>query len=112
MTNEELNTRLYKKMFAEQEEYRATLLSMPPEMILDCAYAYTVREDILISLEYNDLSDEQAKALLKSKHPLSDVFSKWEDHESGYMEDIREVIEACANDCIREAKNKESRDAR
>ena len=112
MTNEELNTQLYKKMFAEQEEYRATLLSMPPEMILDCAYAYAVREDILLSLEYNDLSDEQAKALLKSKHPLSDVFTKWENHQSEYMEDIRDVIEVCANDRIQKAKNKENRDTR
>ena len=30
MTNEELNTALYEKMFAEQETYRAWLLSQPP----------------------------------------------------------------------------------
>jgi len=52
MTNEELNTALYEKMFAEQETYRAWLLSQPPEEILNHAYEYTVREDILMSLEY------------------------------------------------------------
>ncbi len=30
MTNEKLNTALYEKMFAEQEAYRAWLLSQPP----------------------------------------------------------------------------------
>ena len=30
MTNEELNTALYEKMFAEQETYRAWLLSQTP----------------------------------------------------------------------------------
>lgn len=30
MTNEKLNTALYEKMFAEQETYRAWLLSQPP----------------------------------------------------------------------------------
>ena len=45
MTNEELNTALYQKMFAEQEKYRDRLLSMSPEEILHHSYEYTVRED-------------------------------------------------------------------
>lgn len=35
MTNEELNTALYEKMFSEQETYRAWLLAQPPEEILN-----------------------------------------------------------------------------
>ena len=70
MTNEELNTALYEKMFAEQETYRAWLLSQPSEEILNHAYEYTMREDILMSLEYHDLPDAQAKALLKCLVPL------------------------------------------
>lgn len=66
MTNEQLNTALYEKMFAEQETYRAWLLSQPPEEILNHTYEYTVREDILMSMEYHDLPDAQAKALLFS----------------------------------------------
>lgn len=45
MTNEEWNTRLYEKLFAEQEVYRSWLLSQPPEEILNHAYAYVMRED-------------------------------------------------------------------
>ena len=59
MTNEELNTALYQKMFAEQETYRKWLLEQPPEEILKHTYEYTVREDILLSLEYHDLTDAQ-----------------------------------------------------
>ena len=62
MTNEELNTRLYEKMFAEQEQFRDWLLSQPAAEILNHAYEYTVREDILMSLEYHDLEDSQARA--------------------------------------------------
>lgn len=69
MTNEELNTALYEKMFAEQEKYRAWLLSQPPEEILNHTYEYTMREDILLSLEYHDLPDAQARAMLKSPQP-------------------------------------------
>ena len=46
MTNAELNTALYQKMFAEQETYREWLLSQPSEEILNHTYEYTVREDI------------------------------------------------------------------
>lgn len=38
MTNEQLNTALYEKLFAEQETYRAWLLSQPPEEILNHTY--------------------------------------------------------------------------
>ena len=62
MTNEELNTALYEKMFAEQETYRAWLLSQTSEEILNHTYEYTVREDILMSLEYHNLPDRQARA--------------------------------------------------
>ncbi len=40
MTNEELNTALYKKVFAEQEKYREWLLSQPPDEILNHCYEY------------------------------------------------------------------------
>lgn len=98
ITNQELNTRLYQKMFDEQEHYRQHLLTLPPEEILDSAYEYTIREDILLSLEYNDLTTRQCQALLKSEHPLQDVFRAWEHHESPHMEEVQAIIEAKAND--------------
>ena len=85
MTNEELNTRLYEKMFAEQEQFRDWLLSQPPAEILNHAYEYTVREDILMSLEYHDLEDSQARALLKSDKPLKQIFERWENQETSYI---------------------------
>ena len=85
MTNEELNTALYEKMFSEQETYRAWLLTQPPEEILNHTYEYTVREDILMSLEYNSLPNTQVRALLKSPSPLADVFAAWEDRETSYI---------------------------
>lgn len=88
MTNEELNTRLYEKMFAEQEQFRDWLLSQPPAEILNHAYEYTVREDILMSLEYHDLEDSQARALLKSDKPLKQIFERWENQETSYMDTV------------------------
>lgn len=101
MTNEELNTALYQKMFAEQEQFKNWLLTQPPDEIIKHCYEYTTREDILLSLEYNDLSDKQAKALLKSPTPLGDVFKKWESWETGHMSDIWECVESRANEVVR-----------
>lgn len=97
MTNEELNTALYEKMFAEQQRYREWLLSQPPDEILNHCYEFTVREDIVLTLEYHDLSDKQCKALLQSRSPLADVFKDFEKRETDHMDNIRDTIECRAN---------------
>ena len=43
MSNQELNTALYEKMFAEQETYRKWLLTQPPEEIFYKTNYYTRR---------------------------------------------------------------------
>ena len=92
MNTEEKNTALYQKMESEQDKYRDWLLAQPPEEILSHAYEYTVRQDVLMSLEYNDLTDAQAEALLASPSPLEDVFHAFEKIETGYMDTVLECI--------------------
>lgn len=101
MTNEELNTALYEKMFSEQETYRAWLLAQPPEEILNHTYEYTVREDILMSLEYNSLPNTQVRALLKSPSPLA----AWEDRETSYMEEIWQTVTGRARAEVQKSRN-------
>lgn len=102
MTQTMLNTQLYQKMFAEQEQFKAELMHLPPVEILRQAYEYVCREDILLSLENNDLSARQAKALLKSRTPLADVFRKWDSWEyNHHMENIWNAVEARANEVVR-----------
>lgn len=50
MTPEELNTAIYHKMEAEQDSYRDWLLTLLPDEILQHAYEYAVRQDILHEL--------------------------------------------------------------
>ena len=88
MNNQEWNTTLYQKMFAEQETFRDWLKSQPPEEILNHAYEYAMREDILLSLEYNDLTDAQAAVLLASPSPLADVYKELEYVETSHMEEV------------------------
>ena len=104
MTNEERNTALYKKLFAEQEKFRDWLKGQPPEGILNHAYEYTVREDILMSLEYHDLSDVQADALLKSPSPLADVFQYFEMLQTDHMDVIWDCLESRADTILEEQR--------
>ena len=111
-TNEELNRLLYKKVCAEQKQYYTELLSMSPAKILDNAYPFLVREDILIYLENNKLADNRARALLRSKHPLEDMCNGYMDLETGYMGGIKDAITETADELIRAEKAKANREAR
>lgn len=97
MTNEELNTELYKKLFSEQERFKEWLLKQPSSEILNHAYEYVMREDIILAMEYNDLTDEQAKALLASPSPLADIFRDFEKIEGDHMDTIRHCVESRAD---------------
>ena len=108
MNNQELNTALYEKMFAEQDTYRKWLLTQSPEEILNHTYEYTIREDILLSLEYHDLADAQADALLKSSTPLADVFKEFDHRETDHMDQIFYAMEERADDVL-EAEEKQRR---
>ena len=100
MTNEELNTKLYEKLFAEQEDFKGWLVKQPPEEILNHAYEYVMREDIVLAMEYHNVTDEQAKALLASEKPLESIFQIFENVEGDHMDVIRDCIEKSANAAI------------
>ena len=106
MTGEELRTELYQRMAAAQAKYRAWLLTQPPNVILDHACAYTVREDIVLEMSALKLPEVQVRALLKSKNPLADVYQEWSKTETHHMEDLRDVIEVRADAVIRAEKEK------
>jgi len=112
MTGEELRTKLYQQITAAQAKYRAWLLTQPPNVILDHACAYTVREDIVMEMSALELPEAQVRALLKSHNPLADIYKEWNKTETHHMEDLRDVIEARANAVIQAEKEKGQRDGR
>ena len=96
MTDAELNTALYEKMFAEQEQFKDWLLTQPPEKILEHSYEYSVREDFLLALEQDDLTRGQAAALLASPTPLDDLFHTYDATETHHMEEVWSCLESLA----------------
>ncbi len=112
MTVEEMNTKLYDKMYAEQEEFEQKLLSMEPREVLDHAYEYYIREDMLIEMEVTNLSGKQCRALLKLKAPLTALYDRWLEIEDSHMEEIHDMIESYAEDLVREEQIRADMDAR
>ena len=98
MKPNDLNTALYEKMAAEQDKYRDWLKSQSPAEVLNHAYEYTVREDIVMAMEELELTDAQAQALLDSPTPLADVYRHFEKVETDHMDVIRDSIENRADD--------------
>ena len=112
MTNPDLLAKLYQRISAEQVRYRDWLLGQPPGEILNHAAEYTVREDIVMEMSALELPEAQARALLKSKTPLADVYKEWNKTETHHMEDLRDVIENRADAVIRAEKEKRQREER
>ena len=79
MTHEQLNTALYEKLYAEQKEFIESLKYSTPENVIQHAYELVIREDILLSLEENDLDARQCKALLRERKPLDKLFLAWKN---------------------------------
>jgi hypothetical protein len=102
--NDALNSALFDKLTREQDKYRDWLKSQPPEEILNHAYEYTVREDILMSMEELELSEGEARALLLSPAPMAILYDAYLDRETSYMDTIRDSIEDLAKDEAKKLK--------
>lgn len=101
MTTEEMNVAIYKKMEAEQQHFKEWLLTLPPEQILAHCYEYTVKENILLAMECNDLNVRRAKAFLESPSPLQDAYEIYQKWEVGEVSIAWECIEHCASERLR-----------
>lgn len=97
MDQEARMSQLYDKMAAEQAKYRGWLLEQPPEEIVNYAYEYAMREDILMAMEDAELRPEQAEVLLASVSPLDDVYQVFSKMETSHMDTVRECIETRAD---------------
>ena len=99
-------------MATEQKKFHEWLLTQPPNVILDHAYEYSIKEDMMVEMEVLELPEAQTRALLKSRTPLADVYQEWSKTETHHMEDLRDVIEARADAVIRAEKEKGQRGER
>ena len=68
--------------------------------VLENAYEYAIYEDILLSLEDNELEDDQALALLSMEDPLRQAFNRFDKLGTDHMEYIWNALEYVADDAV------------
>jgi len=98
-------TRLYEKAVSEQAAFRADLLAMKPREVLDRAYEYYAREEILNVLEdgENQLLPFEAQALLAEGDVLPALYEDWRntDDTQARMEDLSDSVRTTARHAMR-----------
>lgn len=100
---------LYRKAAQEQKHFVESLKSQPPEKIIEAAYEKVIRDDLLLTFEYSDLSDKQLSALLKLEYPLSACYDAWLHNDCSYMDMLRDTVEDYANDLVKEESQQKSK---
>ena len=88
---------LLTKIEKEFEQYKELILDLEKEDILEHAYGYALRENILNSLYDYPLEEDEAAILLKSRTPLLDLVTNWEEAETGHMTVVRSMIKSYVN---------------
>lgn len=92
---------LLTKMHSEFAEYEAWLLQQPASVILDNAFQYTTKQDILMHAESAELSPAQLEMLLRSRAPLEEVFETYRNTDSDFlMIEMHDAMETCADDAM------------
>ena len=81
MDNAAINAKLYAKMEESFQDFSNWLLKQQPEEILNHAYEYATKADILAVMETTDLDDAQANALLA----LDDIRMKFMWLKNSYI---------------------------
>ena len=101
-----LNSQLYDKMVASQGKMKDWLQSQSFDDMMRNAREYLVREDIVLSFEFHDLSDEQVFALWEREDPLAELYSEFEKVEDRHMEIVKDTLENHADFLIAEKQRK------
>ena len=106
MTEEELVDALSDKMRMEQDKFREELLQKTPEEILNGAYSYWMREDIIIAVEGRHLSHDALSTLAKLDNPLSAAYQEFLDTDHDTLEPLVDSMESLAEREQRAAEQK------
>lgn len=94
--------RLYDKMATEYEDFIDTMKLKPAKDILEAAYEKVFKEDLLLTIENDNLDDKQIAALLTLETPLGDLYRNWLDTDVSYMDMLRDTVDEYTGILIRE----------
>ena len=83
---EKLSEQLYDKALNEMNAVLDDLKTKPPEEIIENAYKITVRQDLMMILEFEEFTPYEIEVLAKLDHPLQVLYEQWVAADDHYME--------------------------
>lgn len=90
--NKDLKAELCGKVAKEQEVFETYLLTLSPKEILNRAYEFSVKQDIVFAVEQMELKDNEIKVLLNVPDLLMEVYEDFINLEDDYMDNIRSCV--------------------
>ena len=100
MTDKNYNELLRKRVLQENREFNEELEKLPAHEALSRAYEKVIKEDLVCSISEGNLTNTEARALLRLKHPLDDLYSEWLHNDM-----LRATIKDRATSAVREMKS-------
>ena len=105
MTDKNYNELLFKKVTQEHKELVEKLEKLPANEALSRAYEKVIKEDLVCCIGDSNLTQNEARALLRLSHPLDALYSEWLHNDYSYNDILRDTIKDRATSAVREMKN-------
>lgn len=96
---------LYDRLVEESEAFRAELLGMTKEEIIELAYKINGYDDILILFDCHPFSLSDIETLLLMENPLAELYEGWRDVDNTYMDDLLAFVEDTISDAQEQAES-------
>ena len=111
MDTREVNIILRKKARTELTLLRKQLLAQSPQEVLDRAYEYATKSDMVTLINETEFSAKQARALLRRPRLLDSLFKEYGNHSSNSMDVLVAFVNDKADEYAAGNQNKASRAA-
>lgn len=105
MTDKNYNELLRKRVLQENKEFNEELEKLPANEALSRAYEKVIKEDLVCSISEGNLTNTEARALLRLKYPLDELYREWLHNDMSYNDMLRATIKDRATSAVREMKS-------
>ena len=106
MDTREVNIILRKKARTELTILRKQLLAQSPQIVLDRAYEYATKSDMVSLINETEFTAKQARALLRRPRLLDSLFKEYGNHSSNSMDVLVSFMMDKANEYVASGQNK------
>ena len=109
MDTREVNINLRKKARAELMILRKQLLAQTPQAILDRAYEYATKSDMVSLINETEFTAKQASALLRRPRLLDSLYKEYGNHSSNSMDVLVSFMTDKADEYAADSQNRTTR---